>query len=111
MRRREFITLVGAAALLYSSRSRAQKPANTYLIGYLAIAEIPYALKALKDGLRKLGYIEGQNLRVEYRIVAAGGASVDTLLPNWWSLGPISSSLWARQRRSPQNEQPRRYLS
>ena len=55
MRRREFITLVGAAALLYSSRSRAQKPANTYLIGYLAIAEIPYAMKALKDGLRKLG--------------------------------------------------------
>jgi len=78
MRRREFITLVGAAALLYSSRSRAQKPANTYLIGYLAIAEIPYGMKALKDGLRKLGYIEGQNLKVEYG-VPTGGVSVDAL--------------------------------
>ena len=88
VRRRDFISLLGTVATLYSTRSRAQQRGKTYLIGYLAIAEIPYGMKALKDGLRKLGYIEGQNLKVEYRIVAAGGASVDTLAAELVELGP-----------------------
>ena len=88
VRRRDFISLLGTVAALYSTRSRAQQRGKTYLIGYLAIAEIPYGMKALKDGLRKLGYIEGQNLKVEYRIVAAGGASVDTLAAELVELGP-----------------------
>ena len=88
VRRRDFISLLGTVATLYSIRSRAQQRGKTYLIGYLAIAEIPYGMKAFKDGLRKLGYIEGQNLKVEYRIVAAGGASVDTLAAELVELGP-----------------------
>ena len=76
------------AATLSSTRSHAQQPSKTYLIGYLGIAEIPYGMKALKDGLRKLGYIEGQNLKVEYRIVAEGGASVDTLAAELVALNP-----------------------
>ena len=87
MRRRDFISLLGTAATLSSTRSHAQQPSKTYLIGYLAIAEIPYGIKALKDGLRKLGYIEGQNLKVEYRIVPAGAASVDTLAAELVELG------------------------
>ena len=78
MKRRDFISLLGMAATLSSTRSHAQQPSKTYLIGYLAIAEIPYGMKALKDGLRKLGYIEGQNLKVEYG-VPTGGVSVDAL--------------------------------
>ena len=74
MRRREFISLVGAAAALYSTRSRAQQPAKTYLIGVLT-AQLPSLIKALKDGLRKLGYIEGQNLKVECF------GSPDTIIP------------------------------
>jgi putative ABC transport system substrate-binding protein len=85
LRRRDFISLLGAGAALSSTRSRAQQPAKTYLIGYLAIAEIPYGMKALKDGLRKLGYIEGQNLKIEYRV---GGVSIDTLAAELVELGP-----------------------
>ena len=88
MKRRKFISLLGAAVTLCSSRSHAQQPSKTYLIGYLAIAENPHGVKALKDGLRKLGYIEGQNLKIEYRIVSAGGASVDTLAAELVELGP-----------------------
>jgi ABC-type uncharacterized transport system substrate-binding protein len=86
-RRREFISLVGAAAALYSTRSRAQQPAKTYLIGVLT-AQLPSLIKALKDGLRKLGYIEGQNLKVEYRYLTTGGASAETLAAELVKLGP-----------------------
>jgi len=85
VRRRDFIGLLGTVATLYSTRSRAQQRGKTYLIGYLAIAEIPYGMKALKDGLRKLGYIEGQNLKIEYRV---GGVSIDTLAAELAKLGP-----------------------
>jgi putative tryptophan/tyrosine transport system substrate-binding protein len=89
MRRREFITLLGGAAVtLCSSRSRAQQPSKTYLIGYLALAPDPYGIKALKDGLRKLGYIEGQNLKIEYPILPAGGESIDTFAAELVKLGP-----------------------
>ncbi len=87
MRRRDFISLVGAAAVLCSTRSRAQQPSKTYLIGVLT-AQIPSLIKALKDGLRKLGYIEGQNLKVEYRYLPTGGASAETLAAELVKLGP-----------------------
>ena len=45
-------------------------------------------MKALKDGLRKLGYIEGQNLKVEYRYLLTGGASAETLAAELVKLGP-----------------------
>jgi putative ABC transport system substrate-binding protein len=87
MRRRDFISLLGAAAVLCSTRSRAQQPSQTYLIGVLT-AQIPSLIKALKDGLRKLGYIEGQNLKVEYRYLSTGGASAETLAAELVKLGP-----------------------
>jgi putative ABC transport system substrate-binding protein len=74
--------------MLRSTHSGAQQPSKTYLIGYLAPAEIPYVIKALKDGLRKLGYIEGHNLKVEYRFLPAEGASVDALAAELVKLGP-----------------------
>jgi putative tryptophan/tyrosine transport system substrate-binding protein len=86
MRRRDFISVLGAVALS-STRSRAQQPSKTYLIGVLT-AQIPSLIKALKDGLRKLGYIEGQNLKVEYRFALAEGASVDVLAAELVKLGP-----------------------
>jgi putative tryptophan/tyrosine transport system substrate-binding protein len=87
MRRRDFISLLGAAAVLCSTRSRAQQPSKTYLIGVLT-AQIPSLIKALKDGLRKLGYIEGQNLKVEYRFLSTGGPSAETLAAELVKLGP-----------------------
>jgi hypothetical protein len=53
MRRRQFIALLGTVATLGPTHASAQQPSKTYLIGYLAPAEIPYVIKALKDGLEE----------------------------------------------------------
>ena len=87
MRRRDFISVLGAVALS-STRSRAQQPSKTYLIGVLASAQVPGLIKVLKDGLRKLGFIKGQNLEFEYRFVEAGGTSVDILAAELIKLNP-----------------------
>ncbi len=87
MRRRDFISLLGATALS-STRSRAQQPSKTYLISVLASAQIPFLIEILKDGFRKFGYIEGQDLKFEYRFATAGGTSTDMLAAELVKLGP-----------------------
>ena len=69
MRRREFICLLSGAAA-WPFAARAQQPGKTYRIGLLE--PIPAKqnatnLDALREGLRRLGYAEGQNLIIEYR--------------------------------------------
>jgi putative ABC transport system substrate-binding protein len=71
MRRREFIALVGGAAAC-SVAARAQEPERLRRIGVLiAIADddpdrLPRAA-AFEDSLRSLSWIEGRNLRIDYR--------------------------------------------
>jgi putative ABC transport system substrate-binding protein len=68
MRRRDFIKVVGYAAAWPRSVS-AQQPGMP-VIGYLGSgAAEPYAepLRAFRQGLKEIGYIEGQNLAIEYR--------------------------------------------
>jgi putative tryptophan/tyrosine transport system substrate-binding protein len=70
MRRREFITLLGGAAAAWPLAARAQQAGRIYRIGILE--PIPAArntanLDKLRKGLRDLGYLEGQNLVIEYR--------------------------------------------
>jgi putative ABC transport system substrate-binding protein len=63
MQRREFITLLGGAAAVWPLAARAQQQALP-VIGML----VPSIRQdAIRLGLRDLGYVEGQNIRVEYR--------------------------------------------
>ena len=66
MRRREFIALLGCAtALLSPLAAQAQQAApGKWRIGMLAPE---YRQKPLREGLRELGYVEGQNLLIEWR--------------------------------------------
>ncbi len=66
MRRREFIALVGGAAVTWPLAVRAQQPERMRRVGVLANEEWP-PLEGLRQGLRELGYIEGKNIRFEYR--------------------------------------------
>src|SRR6516162_3312162 len=69
MRRREFVTLVGIAGATWPLTARAQ-PQMMPVIGFLngASAE-PFArlVAAFRSGLIKTGYVEGQNVAIEYR--------------------------------------------
>ncbi len=71
MRRREFITLAGGAAVAWPLAARAQQPAGrVYRVGYLVIASREHQLhlsNAFEEGLRSLGYRVGQNVVIEYR--------------------------------------------
>jgi putative ABC transport system substrate-binding protein len=79
MRRREFIALMGAS-VAWPSAALAQEPGRTYRLGCLLPLPSDAPLNvAFFDELRRRGFIEGQNLTVEYR---AYGQQVD-LLPQY----------------------------
>jgi putative tryptophan/tyrosine transport system substrate-binding protein len=72
MRRREFIGLFGgaAASMLGGTSSVHSQAARVYRIGILETVPVELNvpnLAALRRGLREHGYVEGQNLRIEYR--------------------------------------------
>ena len=68
MKRREFITLVGGTVIAWPLAALAQQP-KVPTIGALVIGNIsPEEFwREFRRGLRDLGYIEGQNIRFEFR--------------------------------------------
>ena len=69
MNRREFIALLGGAAVVWPPAAEAQQAAKVARIGYLAgnLAAGPHLQEAFRRGLRDLGYVEGRDVVIEYR--------------------------------------------
>jgi len=70
MRRREFVTLLGGAAVGWPVAARAQQPVKLPTIGFLGTSTPSawsYNVAFFVQRLYELGWIEGRNVVIEYR--------------------------------------------
>jgi putative ABC transport system substrate-binding protein len=73
MRRRDLLALLGGgAALAWPLAGAAQQPGKVHRIGILSLARqtSTKVFDAFRGGLRDLGYVDGQNITIEYRLAA-----------------------------------------
>jgi putative tryptophan/tyrosine transport system substrate-binding protein len=69
VKRREFLALIGGAAVAWPVAARAQQPAMP-MIGFIrstSLADATHLVNAFRNGLGEAGFVEGQNVAVEYR--------------------------------------------
>src|SRR5215472_14133779 len=79
MRRRDFVTLVSGAAVAWPLAARAEQP----VIGILATASAEAnaaRLRAFHEGLPVAGYVEDNNVKIEYRWAEAGSGRLPELV-------------------------------
>jgi putative ABC transport system substrate-binding protein len=69
MKRRAFLSVMAGGLLAAPLAAEAQRARKVYRIGFLwdTPAVWPHALEAFRQGLRDLGWVEGQNIVIEYR--------------------------------------------
>jgi putative ABC transport system substrate-binding protein len=83
MKRREFIAVLGSAAVALPQAAMAQQPSKIVRIGYLGVQPdnpmIVASYSEISSELRRLGFIEGQNLTIIYRHHNVPGVDISRL--------------------------------
>ena len=84
MRRRQFVALLGIGVLAWPSAAAAQQAERRLpRIGYLRLSPANQSQReedAFRQGLRDLGYVEGQNIQIEYRSTEGDEGRIPVLL-------------------------------
>ena len=93
MQRREFITLLGGTAAAWPLAARAQQPNRMRRIGVLVgwaenDPDIQVQLAVFRQGLERLGWTEGRNVRIDYRFAAASPGQFQALAKELVALQP-----------------------
>jgi putative ABC transport system substrate-binding protein len=81
MKKKIFVSLLAASLLSWVCLAEAQQPAKVPRIGYLTSGNPAgsVAPEWLREGLRKLGYVEGKNILIEYRYAEWGSQTLSEL--------------------------------
>ena len=85
MRRREVMALLGGAAVAWPLAARAQQTGMP-VVGFLRSTSLPDAahlVTAFRQGLKENGYIEGQNVAIEFRSAEDRPDRLQALLADW----------------------------
>jgi putative ABC transport system substrate-binding protein len=93
MRRRDFMTFLGGAALAWPLPLNAQQPERMRRIGVMMInaesdPEGQTRISVLRRGLQELGWIEGRNVRIDYRWAAGEPDHAQTYATELVTLAP-----------------------
>src|SRR5437764_9763453 len=92
MRRREFITLVGGAAAAWPAGARAQQSERVRRIGVpigsVENAEARARVDALRQALRKLGWTDGRNIRIDVRYGASDPKRIEAVTTELLATNP-----------------------
>jgi putative tryptophan/tyrosine transport system substrate-binding protein len=89
MRRRDFIAGIAGSAAVLPLAARAQQSAMP-VIGYLDIRSphtLADQLRAFRQGLKDTGYVEGENVAIEYRWAEGHLTVCRRWRPNWFADG------------------------
>ena len=85
MRRRDFIALVSSSVAGWPLAARAQQPAMP-VVGLLtarAAGDAPHLMAAFRQALQDIGFVERQNVAIEYRFAGNQNQRLPALGPIW----------------------------